>query len=146
MQLFRPDPVGPVHAYKSYEIVSPLSTHYRDGTCDEAGCLAQRHGWRTVVDESTELGQRQAHYIRTQSGRRFTEERTAAGLTDFTFEPGQRCFASHKVPLERPELYVVRAGDHRGNPTGEVRKHSGPDSWVDDFATHQERIARIVNG
>jgi hypothetical protein len=139
-------PVGPVHAYKTYEIVSPISTHYRDGTCDEAGCLAQQHGWKTTVDEATELGQRQAHYIRTQAGRRFLEERTAAGLTDFTFEPGQRCFATHKVPLERPELYVVRGGDWRGNPTGEVRRHSGADSWVDDFATHQDRIARIVNG
>lgn len=145
MQLFRPDPVGPVHAYKSYEIVSPISTHFRDGTCDEAGCLAQRHGWRTVVDEATELGQRQAHYIRTSSGRRFREERTAAGLTEFTFEPGQRCFGVHKVPLERPELYVVRAGDHRGNPTGEVRQHS-PDSWTNDFGEHQDKIARIVNG
>lgn len=145
MRLYRPEPVGPVHAYKSYEIVSPISTHYRDGTCDEAGCLAQRHGWRTVVDESTELGQRQAHYIRTQSGRRFTEERTAAGLTDFIFEPGQRCFAVHKVPLERPEIYVVRGGDWRAQ-VGQPRIHTSPDAWVNDFAEHQDRIARVVNG
>ncbi|MGE5828654.1 MAG: hypothetical protein ACM30G_09870 [Micromonosporaceae bacterium] len=143
MQPFRPHPVGPVHAYKTYQIVSPVSTHYRDGDCDEAGCLAQAHGWRTVVDETTELGRRQAHYIRTASGRRFTEER--GPLTTFTFEPGQRCFATHKVPLERPELYVVRAGDHRGNPTGEVRRHS-PDSWVNDFGEHQDKLARVVNG
>jgi hypothetical protein len=50
------------------------------------------------------------------------------------------------VPLERPELYVVRGGDWRGNPRGEVRRHSGPDSWVNDFAEHQDRIARVVNG
>lgn len=145
MRLFRPDPVGPVHAYKTYQIVSPLSTHFRDGTCDEAGCLAQRYGWKTPVDESTEFGQRQAYYIRAQSGRRFTEERTAAGLTEFTFEAGQKCFATHKIPLERPELYVVRGGDFRGNPTGEVRHHT-PDSWTNDFGEHQDRIARIVNG
>jgi hypothetical protein len=144
--LTRLEPAGPVHAYQTYQIVSPISTHFRDGTCDEAGCLAQRNGWRTTVDESTDLGARQAHYIRKQSGRRFTESRTETGLTAFTFEAGQRCFATHKVPLERPELYVVRGGDWRGNPRGEVRRHSGPDSWVNDFAEHQDRIARVVNG
>ena len=142
--LNRIQPAGPVHAYKTYQLASPISTHYRDGTCDEAGCLPQRNGWRTTVDESTDLGMRQAYYIRKQSGRRYSEARTEAGLTAFTFEPGQRCFAAHKVPLERPELYVVRDGDWRH--LGKPRQHSGPDAWVNDFAEHQDRIARLVNG
>ena len=144
--LNRVEPKGPAHVYKTYQIVSPLSTHWRDGTCEEAGCKGYEFGWQTAVDEATDLGARQAHYIRRQSGRRFTERRTEIGLTAFVFEPGQTCFATHKVPLERPELYVVRGGDWRGNPRGDVRRHSSPDAWVDDFATHQDRIDRVING
>lgn len=144
--MFRIVPQVPAHLYKTYEITSPISTHYRTGTCEEAGCLAHQRGWQTSVDESTDLGQRQAHYIRTMSGRRFTERRTELGLTAFLFEAGQKCFAEHKVSLERPELYVVRGGDWRGNPRREVRRHSGPDSWLNDFAQHQQTIDRAVNG
>lgn len=142
--LNRIQPAGPVHAYKTYEIASPVSTHFRDGTCDEAECLAYQHGWQTSVDESTDLGQRQAHYIRKLSGRRFVERRTELGLTAFTFEAGQQCFATHKVALDRPEFYVVRGGDWR--QLGRAQMHSGPDAWVNDFAEHQDQIARVVNG
>lgn len=142
--LNRIQPAGPVRAYKTYQLASPVSTHYRDGTCDEAGCLAHRNGWQTAVDETTDLGQRQAHYIREVAGRRYTEVRTPAGLTAFTFEAGQKCFTTHKVPLDRPEFYVVRSGDWR--QMGTPRQHSGPDAWVNDFAEHQDRIARVVNG
>lgn len=142
--VFRIDPLLPVQAYKTYEIRSPIATHFRTGTCDEVGCLAQRNGWRTKVDEMTDLGQRQAHYIRRQSGRKFTEDRE--GVTVFTFPAGQQCFTTHKVPLERPELYIVRGGDWRGNPTRDVYRHTSPGSWVDDMAEHQDRIARVVNG
>jgi len=142
-QLFRIHPQLPAAAFKTYAISSPISTHYRDGTCDEAGCLAQRHGWQTNVDETSDIGQRQAHYIRKLSGRRFTERRTEIGLTAFVFEAGQRCFAAHKVSLERPEFYIVRDGDWRGNPRGTpTRVHSSADSWVDDFASHQDQLAR----
>jgi hypothetical protein len=66
-------------------------------------------------------------------------------LTAFTFEAGQKCFGGvHKVPLERPEFYVVRDGDwrHLGRP----QMHSGPDAWVNDFAETLDGIARVVNG
>lgn len=145
--MFRVAPALPAAAYKTYAIASPISTHYRDGTCAEAGCMAHQYGWQTAVDESSEIGQRQAHYIRKQSGRRHTERHTEAGLTAFEFEAGQRCFAQHKVPLERPEFYVVRGGDWRGDPRGEgTYMHTGPDSWVNDFGDHQDRLARVVNG
>lgn len=145
--IFRVEPRLPAAAFKTYAISSPLSTHYRDGTCEEAGCLAQRHGWQTNVDEATDLGEKQAHYIRKLSGRRFRERRTEIGLTAFEFEAGQRCFAAHKVPLDRPEFYIVRDGDWRGNPYGtKAYLHSGPDSWVNDFGEHQDRLARVVNG
>jgi len=140
----RIEPNGPPGAYKTYQIAAPVSTHYRTGTCDEAGCLAQRHGWQTTVDESTDLGQRQAHYIRRLSGRRYVERRTEAGLTAFTFEAGQTCFAEHKIPLDREEFYAVRDGDwrHLGGP----RLHTSPDAWVDDFGEHQDRLKRAIEG
>ncbi len=138
-------PKLPPAAYKTYAVSSPVSTHTRVGTCDEAGCLARAHGWQTAVDETTDLGQRQAHYIRSVAGRRYVERRTEVGLTAFTFEAGQICFATHRVSLQRPEFYTVRGGDWRGNPLGTpARVHSSADSWVDDFATHQERIARAA--
>lgn len=135
-------PNMPVHAYKTYRISSPLATHWRDGTCAEADCEAYRLGWQSTIDESTELGQRQAHYIRRESGRGFREHRDQAGLTVFAFEAGQQCFAGpHKVPVGRPELYLVRGGDWRGNPTGEQRVHANAADWIEDFGEHQDRLA-----
>lgn len=156
--LNRIQPVGPVHAYKTYEIASPIETHYRDGTCEEADCLAYQHGWMSTPDpakilqklphltpaQAVAMAEQQAHYIRKQSGRRFTERRTETGLAEFTFEAGQQCFEPHKVPLDRPEFYVVRGGDWR--QLGQAQLHSGPDAWTNDFAEHQDQIARVVNG
>jgi len=135
-------PNMPVGAYKTYRIVSPQSTHFRPGTCAEADCEAYLNGWQSTIDEATVLGQQQAHYIRTQAGRGFTEHRTEAGLTVFTFEAGQKCFAgSHQVRLGRPELYLVADGDWRGNPTGRQRTHQTAADWVEDFGEHQLRLA-----
>ncbi len=159
--MFRIEPKMPAYAYTTFAIASPISTHFRKGTCDEAGCLAHRHGWKTTVDETSDLGQGQAHYIRASSGRRFVETHTETGLTEFTFEAGQKCFSEHSVPLDRPEVYGKFAGDHRlhersdlaGRPWdweraryhGQLVVHSS-DSWVNEFGDHQDRIARVVNG
>ena len=135
-------PNAPVEAYQTYRIAAPASTHFRDGTCAEADCPAYLAGWQSTIDETTELGQQQAYYIRKRSGRAFTEHRTEAGLTVFSFEAGQRCFTGgHKVRLDRPELFLVQGGDWRGNPTGFRRQHSSAQAWVDDFGEHQQHIA-----
>lgn len=143
-------PELPAHAYKTYQIITPLSTHFRPATCTEVDCPQQAGGWRTTVDERTNLGQGQAHYIRSESGRRFTEHRDEAGLTVFTFEAGQRCFAAdkHRVRLDRPEHFLVRGGDWRGDPMGgRPFLHSSPDNWVEDFALHQQDVSeRIERG
>lgn len=143
----RDAPVGPAQAYQTFAIHSPLATHHRPATCAEAECGAYMGGWTSLIDESTDLGQQQAHYIRSESGRAFTEEKRPDGLTAFTFEAGQSCFAtaSHTVPLERPELYLVRNGDWRPEGRGRVRQHSGPDPWLDEFQTNQEAVAARVN-
>jgi hypothetical protein len=122
---------------QTYALAAPLATHWRPATCEEVDCANQAAGWRTVVDEATDLGQRQAAYVRTQAGRAFGEHREGP-LTVFTFPAGQRCFAAHQQPLEREPLYLVRGGDWRGNPRGvPVRRHVRAADWVDDFANHQ---------
>lgn len=127
----------PASAYRTFQITSPLSTHWRPATCEEAECQSFLNGWKSAIDESTELGQKQAWYIRKQSGRKHTESREEQpGLTVFTFEAGQSCFSAgqHKVPVGRPEFYLVKGGDWRGNPTGmSTRKHSKPEHWVEDM-------------
>lgn len=153
------EPLLPPQFRKTYQIKAPLATHWRKAGCAEVDCQHYLEGWLTVVDETTELGQKQAHYIRTESGRKFVESRgyefpddelgerrIAETLTCFRFEPGQRCFGSgsHKLPLGKPELYLLRGGDHRGNPRQELTRFSGPQAWLDDFGEHQERIADAV--
>lgn len=138
-------PKLPPGAYKTYQILSPLGTHFRNATCDEVECAYQAQGWRTVIDERTDLGAGQARYIRAESGRKFVEERGEDGLTSFTFEPGQQCFTQHKVSLERPEHFLVRGGDWRGDPTGaKPYVHRTADEWTEDFATHQDKIATLI--
>lgn len=138
--LNRPDPVLPVQAMKTYAIHAPLSTHWRTISCQEAGCLAQHNGFATKVDEATELGQRQAGFIRYRSGKPYRETREG-GITVFTFPPGVECFVQHKTRRARPSLFVVRRGDWRGH-FGTQTIHTSPDAWKDDFASHQDRLAR----
>lgn len=129
-------PQGPVGAYQTYTVSSPTDRLVRTA-CEQAGCLAWRYGWETRVDESTPIGQQQAHYVRVQSGRTFREFRTQDGLTVFRFEPYQRCFAEHRT---RPEFYGVRAGDWRRS-LGVLRRHTRAADWVEDFGEHQQRLA-----
>lgn len=150
-------PLMPAHAYRSFVIRSPRDVLVRTA-CEQAGCKAWQYGWETIVDESTDLGQRQADYIRTQSGRTFTEHRSGAlvsvsaswrpptepavtWLTVFEFEPYQRCFEDHQT---RPEQYLVRGGDWRGNPRREGRRHTRPGDWVEDMAGHLDGLRTAI--
>jgi hypothetical protein len=135
-EAFRLQPAGPASAYQTFSIQSRPDQAVRT-VCEQVACEAWRQGWESLIDESTDLGKDQAAYIRMQSGRTFREQRTAAGLTVFRFESGQRCFADHKT---RPELYLVRDGDHRGNPTGRVRQHTRAQDWVEHVQQDLERF------
>ena len=150
----RIEPKLPAQAYLTYQIASPRDTTIRTA-CEQAGCLAWRHGWDTTVNESitcgpdvpakcrwllTEklpCGRCQAHYIRCFSQRTFRESRTAQGLTVFRFESGQRCFADHQT---RPESYFVTGGDWRQS-LGLVRRHNRAADWVEDMQENQGRIS-----
>ncbi len=138
-------PEAPAAVYETYQIAAPTSTHWRDATCEEVECHGHLFGWRTTVDEMTDLGQAQAYYIRHDRTRRHVEERMPDGLTRFTFEHGQTCFEPHKTRLERDELFVVRGGDWRGNPTGQQPYlHRRAEDWVDAFANNQDRMATLI--
>lgn len=123
----------PSSAFKTYSVRRQRDVSI-PAACEQVNCQAWRHGWESTVDESTELGRRQAAYIRGQSRRTFREQRTAAGLTVFTFASGQRCFANHHTV---PETYLVRRGG-TGTP---ARIHSKPSDWVEDFTEHQQQVA-----
>ena len=144
--VFRLEPNLPVGAYRTFSVRSPISTHTRIASCLEVDCPAMERGWVTTVDESTLLGQRQAHYIRNASARHYTESRTAGGRVAFTFPPGQKCFQEHRVSLERPEIFTARPGDWRIRPARhDIYVHKRADDWLDEFATNQDKLATIIN-
>lgn len=137
-QLNRFPDLLPVTAMKTYQVLAPAKTHFRPATCEEAQCPHYLHGWRSVLPS----GDPRCDYIRSVSGRRFTERQMEGGLTEFTFPAGQQCFAAadHRIRLDREERFVIRGGDHRGNPDGRVTEVSVT-SWTDDFGEHQDRLA-----
>lgn len=146
MPPFRFDPKLPVGAMKSYEIKAPLATHWSVTTCADVDCDAHRLGWQTLIDEKTNLGQRQAALIRRNEKRRkFTESRNEAGLTVFAYEAGQQCFAEHRARNMRPERFVERGGDHRGNPRREHRLHTRPEFWVESFQANQDKLRTVID-
>lgn len=116
-----------------YRIRRPRESHTRPATCEDVECEAYRAGWVSTIDERTELGQRQAHYIRTLSGRGFLEEATADGLTRFLFRPGQPCFTQHRVAIEREPVYLALS-THRT-----ARRHTAA-TWQEDHATEVDRL------
>ena len=139
---FRLPPVAAPEFYKTYEIIRPRSTHTRVATCAEVDCVHHARGWVTKIDVSTDLGKRQARYIRNHSGRRFVEATTMGDgpIITLNFHPGQTCFTEHRVPIDRPPIYRVRGGDFRGNPRGVATVTRPATDWVDDFANHQSKI------
>lgn len=140
-QAFRLEPAMSPESYNTYSIRSPRDVKVK-AACEQVGCERWLKGWKSPIDESTDLGKAQAAYIRTQSGRTFKEQRTGAGLTVFVFDSRQRCFTDHKT---WPETYAVARGDWRRSTV--TRMHTRPGDWVDDFASHQQQLAdRLTKG
>ena len=165
--MFRIAPKMPPSAYKTYALSLPPQTHYRVATCQEVTatcnailkgsvrlgtaeycgeehCGQYAHGWLTTIDVSTELGQRQANYIRLHSGRSFTVFNADGPIVQFKFDSHQKCFAEHQLSLEREPLYIVRGGDWRGNPRRELRQHTKAAYWIEDFANHQQKLVTEI--
>lgn len=133
-------PAAPVQAFKTFQVLSPVATHFTQVSCEEFQCLGHTRGWTTEIDLSTDLGERQAAYIRSRSGRTFTQEFTPTGVL-FHFPPGQACFGSpHQKRLDRESIHVTFRGDWRGR-VGDPYIHSSGSEWLEDFKTHQDKIA-----
>ena len=125
-------PLGDPRAYKTYGAVSPLSTHWRPATCEEADCEAFLHGWVTTVDLSTPEGQQMAHFITHDKTRRWTVQKVSATLVKFIYGPGQRCFAEHRT---RPGTLLV----HQGGRV--AREHVSLADLAEDYTEHMGGIA-----
>lgn len=143
--LFRLPPSMPVQAWTTYSIQTPISTHFRKATCAEVDCEAYRCGWRVHVEA---IGPELTHAAKT-SGARFVVQEVGPGHTYLVFEAGQICFgaARHRVRVGRPELFVVRHGDWRGNPSGQRRVHTDMAGWIDDMSTNRDKLmTRLARG
>lgn len=145
MGVFRIQPAMPVTAYKTYGFKRPLATHWQVVSCEDYECDAYLKGWVSVVDESTELGRKQAHFIRHDKSRKHSEEHGDDGFTRFWFPAGQACFTRtpHKLPSKMP-IFYVRDGDWRGNP-GTSRVHKTPENWVEDMAENNDRLKTLIS-
>jgi len=118
--------------HRTFGLQRPPDSRYRAESCAAVDCAAYTMGWITAVDETTNLGRRQGRYIRG-SGKAYTARRMRSGLTEFLFDPGQDCWEQHYI---RREVFTA---DQRVHTTGAF--------WVEDFAEHQDRLAKeIANG
>ena len=79
-----------------------LGDWWEKATCKEMDCPHYLMGWRTTLDETREDMKDAAEWIRHRSGLSFVESRDVEGLTEFVFEPGQRCFREHLQPTGKP--------------------------------------------
>lgn len=135
-------PLAGPQAYKTYSVVLPLATHWRDATCEEYGCEGWKYGFVTTLNLADAQGAILADLIRKgKTGRSFHEQRLTMELTKFIFPPGTPCFTGgHKVRIPRPEKFIVRDGDFRGNPTGNRRIHANGEDWAEDCAIHLDKV------
>jgi hypothetical protein len=143
IEIYRPPQQFGPEWFKTYSMRSPLSTHWRPADCAEYECDEFLYGQVLTVDMGTELGQRQAYYLRHDRTRRMHEQKVSDTLVKFVYGPGNECFNSgeHRVPIGRPPFLLVADGDWRGNPRGTpVRRHRQVEDWVEDFALHQIEV------
>lgn len=140
-RLNRAGPALPADRYQTFQVASPVSTHFRAATCEEVGCPEFLNGWTTRLDVATQGALIQA--VR-DSGRPPSAVITEGGAISFVFEAGTACFKAteHVVRLDRPEIFVTRRGDWRRSHS--PRRYDRGDQWVDDFATNQDRLATLL--
>jgi hypothetical protein len=72
-------------------------------------------------------------FLVNQSRRRFIKTLDEQFNILLTFEPGQECYGTHTVPIDKPTIYLVRQGI-------EVKQHTSPADWVEDFSGHLDKI------
>lgn len=134
--------VGNPRRFKTHAIRAPLATHFRIASCAEIECTAYREGWNYHKQTMSDI----QLYTVTHSGRRWREMNIAPGFTYIIFEPGQRCFETHRVSVGRPEFFFIGRGDSRVFQTNKATQYK-PNDFVDEWANHLDKIAkRIMRG
>lgn len=151
---YRVQPRMAEQAYRTFRVEMPRATHWRPGSCEEAGCSRWAKGWKTTFTSGTPEGERIRHAIKTSPIRRkYTVARLPEGRVEVLFEAGQPCFlqdhptTQHRVPLDRPQIHVVRSGDWRtdaGTRRATRRVHTRAEHWIEEFAENQDRLASII--
>ena len=82
---------------------------------------------------------------RDVTGTGFNEIPAGDGLVTLIFPGGQECFQAHQVRTGRPEKYLVKGGDFRGNPRGQqARVHTKPEFWVEEFQENSARLNQLA--
>ncbi len=135
------NPGLPAQSFRSFGMTV---TAYTRATCEDVDCSHWRNGWLCSVEAGSaderliaQACDGSADGIRRQWASREQQGTSAA----YWFPPGQPCFraSTHRIP-EQGRFYH-RDGDRRGNPSGLIVTHSGPESWRDELGEHQLRLA-----
>lgn len=139
--LNRVTPLLSVDKMQTHHILAPADTHFRKATCEEVECPHYLKGWGLPLKGLDEGDIWQAK----NSGRKWTELEIKAGEKHLWFEAGQPCFraSTHRIRIEREEVFLLRPGDWRGQPSD--RKpivFSGADAWADSVQTNLDQIER----
>ncbi len=136
---------APASMYQTFSIRAPKSTHWQPATCEEVSCEYYTRGFKVSLDESKPVGSGNAAMLRADKTRTKREYRDEFGMTIFEYPPGTKCMNKHSKRLEKPEIFIVRDGDHRGNPKGTpTRTHTSADSWVEEFSETQDKIIKRI--
>jgi len=132
--------------YKTFQVEAPISTHTRVATCEEVECEQYAKGWSMRIDLGSQLGQKQAHYIKHSSGRAYKVVGQNGGLVTLEFSPNQPCFQNHRVKAGLPEIFKVKGGRDGYNPRGTpTRVHTRAEFWLEEFNEHQDRIQTVID-
>jgi hypothetical protein len=126
---------------KSYVVSRPHATHTRIASCHEISCERELKGWRMVLNLVNREQRDAAKWIKYHSGRHFTVEAQEGDMVTLRFAPGQQCFETHRVALERDPVFYLREGDRRGNPRGTPAQRLNGADWQDSFSNHQQTLA-----
>lgn len=129
----RIQPQGPSQAYQTFQVASPIATHYRSATCEEVDCQHWINGWAI---NGNALQEKDWHAIK-QSKRKYTMDSEGWLI----FEAGQPCFkaSTHRVAIGRPEIYRIGRGDWRSYNSRNAQQVS-TEEWLDRFRTNQDKL------
>lgn len=118
---------------QTFRATAPLSTHWRQATCDEVDCPQFLNGWKTVLPQGSDLVA-----VLKGSGRAYATERVADGLVEFVFPAGQPCFkaSTHRIQTGRPAILLHGPRDNQRD-----LRAVGDSEWQERFTETMAGLA-----